>query len=193
VTQADGSVSKLAEIELDLFFLVLCVAGSETTRDAISSGLLALLANPDQMERIRTDPSVMDTAANEIVRWASPVTYFRRTAVEDVEFKGAEIKAGDPVTLWFPSANRDAEVFDDPFTFDIGRTPNPQVGFGAPGIHYCLGANLARREIKVMFQEILARTSQIELTGEPSYNVAGIQSPIVFSLKDIPVRLTPAS
>jgi cytochrome P450 len=187
----DGTTTKLNEFELDLFFMVLTIAGSETTRDAIASGLLALLANPDQMELLRSDPSVLDTAPDEIVRWASPVTNFRRTATKDVVLHGAEIKAGDRVTLWYPSANRDATVFTDPFTFDATRSPNPHVGFGGQGAHFCLGAHLARREIRVMFEELLARTSEIELLREPEYTVLGPHAMIAYSLKDVPVRLTP--
>lgn len=186
----DGSTTKLNEFELDLFFMVLTIAGSETTRDAIASGLVALLANPDQLELLRSDPSALDTAADEIVRWASPVTNFRRTATKDVVLHGAEIKAGDRVTLWYPSANRDAAVFTDPFTFDVTRSPNPHVGFGGHGAHFCLGAHLARREIRVMFEELLARTSEIELLGEPEYTVLGPHAMIAHSLKDVPVRLT---
>ena len=187
----DGTTTRLNEFELDLFFMVLTIAGSETTRDAIASGLLALLANPGQMELLRSDPSVLDTAPDEIVRWASPVTNFRRTATRDVVLHGAEIQAGDRVTLWYPSANRDATVFRDPFTFDITRSPNPHVGFGGHGAHFCLGAHLARREIRVMFEELLARTSEIELLGEPVYTVLGPHAMIANSLKDVPIRLTP--
>jgi cytochrome P450 len=191
VEQPDGSTTQLSELELDLFFMVLTIAGSETTRDSISGGLLALLENPDQMELLRTDPSVMSTAVDEIVRWASPVAVFRRTATKDTVLRGAEIKEGDRVSLWYPSANRDAEVFADPFRFDVTRNPNPHLGFGGHGVHYCLGANLARREIRVMFEELLARTKDIELRGEPSYRVghADIMTPC--GVKNLPIRLTP--
>ena len=191
VEQPDGSHTQLSEIELDLFFITLVIAGSETTRNAISSGLIALLEHPDQLERLRTDPAVMPTAVEEIVRWSSPVTYFRRTATRDTKIRDIEIEAGDRVTMWYPSANRDAEVFDDPFAFDITRTPNPHVAFGGGGIHYCLGANLAKREIRVMFEELLARVNDIEMTGAPEYSVAGPKSVISNSLKNLPVRLTP--
>jgi len=191
VEQPDGTRTRLNELELDLFFMVLTIAGSETTRNAISAGLIALLEHPDQMERLRTDPSVMSTAVDEIVRWTSPVTYFRRTAVEGTVIGDVAIEAGDRVTLWYPSANRDADAFDDPFTFDITRNPNPHVAFGGGGHHYCLGANLARREIRMMFEELLARVGDFEVLGEPVYSVAGVQSPITLSLKDLPVRLTP--
>jgi cholest-4-en-3-one 26-monooxygenase len=189
--QPDGTMTQLSEFELDLFFMVLTIAGSETTRDSISGGLLALLENPDQMELLRKDPSVIDTAVDEIVRWASPVAVFRRTATQDTILRDAEIKAGDRVALFYPSANRDAAVFDDPFRFDITRNPNPHVGFGGHGAHYCLGANLARREIRVMFEELLFRTRDIELVGEPTYRVGHIDIMTPCGLKNLPVRLTP--
>jgi cholest-4-en-3-one 26-monooxygenase len=191
VEQPDGTVTRLTEFELDLFFMVLTIAGSETTRDAISSGLLALLQNPDQMELLRSDPSVMGTAVEEIVRWASPVAVFRRTATKDTGLRDADIKAGDRVSLWYPSANRDADVFVDPFRFDVTRNPNPHVGFGGHGAHYCLGANLARREIRVMFEELLARTRDIELLGDPRYRIGHIDIMTPYGLENLPVRLTP--
>jgi len=190
VEQPDGSMTQLSEFELDLFFMVLTIAGSETTRDAIATGLLALLENPDQMELLRTDESVMGTAVEEIVRWASPVAYFRRTAARDTVLNGAEIREGDRVVLWYPSANRDATVFADPFRFDVTRNPNPHVGFGGHGAHYCLGANLARREGRVMFEELLSRTKNIELVGEPIYRPGGIHIMTAYGLKEMPVRLT---
>ena len=190
IEQPDGSATRLGELELDLFFMVLTIAGSETTRSAIASGLIALLDHPDQMEQMRTDPSVMSGAIDEIIRWASPVAYFRRTAAEDVLLHDAEIAAGDRVTVWYPSANRDAEVFDDPCAFDITRSPNPHVGFGGGGLHYCLGANLAKREIRVMFEELLARVGRIEITGTPEYAVQGISNPITLTLKHLPVAIT---
>jgi cholest-4-en-3-one 26-monooxygenase len=191
VEQPDGSTTRLSEFELDLFFMVLTIAGSETTRDAISGGLLALLENPYQMELLRSDPSAMGTAVDEIVRWASPVVSFRRTATKDTVLRGAEINEGDRVSLWYPSANRDADVFADPFRFDVTRSPNPHIGFGGHGVHYCLGANLARREIRVMFEELLARTRDIELLGEPTYRVGHIDIMTPCGVKNLPVRLTP--
>lgn len=191
IEQDDGTRTQLDEFELDLFFMVLCIAGSETTRDAIAGGLVALLDHPDQMAMLRADPAAMRTAPDEIVRWASPVTYFRRTATRDVVLNGAEISAGDRVSLWYPSANRDAAVFDEPFRFDVSRTPNPHLGFGGHGAHFCLGAHLARRNIRVMFEELLARTRDIELVGEPGYTVLGPHAMIAYSLEELPVRLHP--
>lgn len=190
IEHTDGERTRLNELELDLFFLVLTIAGSETTRNAISAGLIALLEHPDQMQRLRSDPEVMSTAVDEILRWTSPVSYFRRTTTVDTEIRGVPIAAGDRVSVWYPSANRDEDVFDDPFAFDITRAENPHVAFGGGGVHYCLGANLAKREIRVMFEELLARASQIEILGEAEYSVQGIGNPIMMSLKDLPVRLT---
>ena len=185
----DGQTTRLTELELDLFFTLLAFAGSETTRDSISAGLLALLEHPDQMQLLRDDPSVIGTAVDEIVRWASPTTYFGRTATHDVVLRDARIQAGDRVSLWYASANRDADVFVDPFRFDVTRNPNPHLGFGGHGVHYCLGANLARRNIKVMFEELLARVQRVEMLAEPSYRSVGIKNMITCSLKDLPVRL----
>jgi cytochrome P450 len=190
IEMPDGTKSSLGETELDLFFLVLLVAGSETTRNSIAAGLQALVENPDQLQILRDDPSAIDTAVDEMIRWSSPVTYFRRTAVEDIDYKGHQFRAGDPITLWYPSADRDEDVFTDPFRFDVRRTPDPHVAFGGPGPHHCLGANLARREMKFMFEELVARVSDIEITGEARYNVTGLKSPVVMSLKELPVRLT---
>ncbi|MFM8303414.1 MAG: cytochrome P450, partial [Actinomycetota bacterium] len=155
----------------------------------IAAGLVALLDHPEQMERMRTDPEVMPGAVEEILRWASPVSYFRRTATEDVVMHDAVISAGDRVTIWYPSANRDDAAFDRPFAFDISRSPNPHVALGGGGMHYCLGANLAKREIRVMFEELLARVATIEITGEPEFAVQGIGNPIVLTLTNLPVRL----
>ncbi len=192
VDHADGESTRLSELELDLFFLVLTVAGSETTRNAISAGLIALIEHPHQFALLRDDPGLIGGTVDEILRWTSPVSYFRRTTTADTEIAGVPIAAGDRVSVWYPSANRDSRVFDEPFAFDITRTPNPYTSFGGGGVHYCLGANLAKREIKVMFEELLARVRDIEIVGDPEYTVQGIGNPIVFSLKDLPVRLMPA-
>jgi cytochrome P450 len=190
VQNDDGGSAGLRETELDLFFMLLTVAGSETTRDAISLGLLALLENPEQFEKLRTDPDIMPNAVEEILRWASPVSYFARRATRDVEIRGVGIEAGDRVTLWYPSANRDEDVFDDPFRFDIGREPNPHVAFGGGGPHYCLGANLAKREITILFEELLARTTRVEAVGPPTYNVLGIDNPILVAVDTLPVHIS---
>jgi cytochrome P450 len=179
----------LSEIELDFFFLVLTVAGSETTRSAIALGLEALLAHPEQLEALRRDPARMRPAVEEILRWSSPVAYFARRATADTEIRGVRIAEGDRVTLWYPSANRDEAVFEDPYRFDIARTPNPHVAFGGGGAHFCLGANLARFEISILFQELLARTREIELLGPPRWNALGIYNPVLLAMQELPVRL----
>lgn len=186
----DGGRTRLTELELDLFFHVLAVAGSETVREAVTAGLIALLDHPDQLELMRREPDVMPSAVEEILRWASPADYFRRTATADVQIRGVTISAGDRVTVWFPSANRDADVFPDPFRFDVTRRKNPHVTFGGGGVHYCLGANLAKREILVMFEELLRRVGDIEILGEPVYSVAGIDSAVACAIAQLPVRLS---
>jgi cholest-4-en-3-one 26-monooxygenase len=190
VETEDGERAALSEIELDLFFLLLTVAGSETTRNAIALGLLALLDHPDQLDTLRRDPSAMPAAVEEIVRWSSPVAYFARRATRDTQIRGVRIGAGQRVTLWYPSANRDEEVFDDPFRFDVRRQPNDHVAFGGGGPHFCLGANLARREITVLLEELLGRTRAIEVLAPPSFVALSIYNPILVAPKSLPVRLS---
>jgi len=168
------------------------VAGSETTRNAISSGLQALLAQPEQLAALRQDPGLLKSATEEIIRWSSPVAYFKRIVAEDTEIAGVPIAEGDRVTLWYPSGNRDEAVFEDPFRFDIRRERNEHMAFGGGGPHFCLGAHLARREITILFEELLKRTSDIELVGDPAYSVLGIGNPILMSLGKLPVRLKAA-
>ena len=185
----DGERTALSQIELNLFFILLIVAGSETTRNAVSHGLLALLDHPDQLERLRREPAAIPLAVEEILRWSSPVAYFARRASRDTEIRGVPIVQGDRVTMWFPSANRDEDVFDDPFHFDITRSPNPHVAFGGGGVHFCLGANLARRELTTLLEVLFERTRQIELAGVPSYTSLGIFNPITLFMRELPVRL----
>jgi cytochrome P450 len=186
----EGERAALSDIELDFFFLLLTVAGSETTRSAISLGLLALLDHPEQLATLRTDPSAMRPAVEEILRWSSPVSYFARRATRDTEIRGVAIAEGQRITLWYPSGNRDDDVFDDPFAFDIHRTPQQHLAFGGGGPHFCLGANLARREIAILFEELLARASEIEVLAPPSYSALSIYNPILVALKELPVRLS---
>ncbi len=186
----EGERTSLSQIELDMFFLLLVVAGSETTRNAVSHGLVALLDHPDQLERLRREPSALPQAVEEILRWSSPVSYFARRATRDTEIRGVTIARGDRVTMWYPSANRDEEVFDDPFRFDIGRTPNPHVAFGGGGAHFCLGANLARRELGTLLEVLFERTRKIELAGAPSFTPLGIFNPIMLFMRELPVRLS---
>ncbi len=188
----EDDLGQLSPLELDAFFMLLTVAGSETTRNAISSGLQQLMKEPDQLEALRRDPGLQKSATEEIIRWTSPVAYFKRMVAEDTEISGVPISAGERVTLWYPSGNRDEAAFEDPFRFDIRRKPNEHVSFGGGGPHFCLGAHLARREISILFEELLKRTSDIELVGEPTYSVLGIGNPILMSLGTLPVRLKPA-
>ena len=182
----------LNDLELDSFFMLLTVAGSETTRNAISSGLLKLLSEPEQLEAMRNDPTLMKGATEEIIRWTSPVAYFKRIVARDTEIAGVPLAEGERVTLWYPSANRDERFFDDPDTFDIRRQKNEHVSFGGGGPHFCLGAHLARREIMILFEELLARTAGIEPVGDSTYSVLGIGNPILLSLGTLPVRLKAA-
>ncbi|GAB3966266.1 cytochrome P450 [Actinoallomurus acanthiterrae] len=158
----------LTDQELGSFFILLVVAGNETTRNAIAHGLHLLTANPEQRELLASDfERYIPGAVEEIVRYASPVIWMRRTATRDTELNGHEFKAGDKLLLYYWAANRDETVFTDPEVFDITRDPNPHVGFGGPGPHFCLGAHLARREVTVMFRELFRRAPGIRATGEP--------------------------
>jgi methyl-branched lipid omega-hydroxylase len=174
---------RLTTGELGSFFLLLVVAGNETTRNAISHGMRALTENPDQRKLWTADfEAVSPTAVEEIVRWATPVINFRRTATRDAVVGGQEVKEGQKVVMFYNSANRDERAFDDPYRFDVLRSPNEHFGFGAGGPHFCLGANLARREIRVMFEELLRRLPDIEITGEPDM----LQSNFIHGIKRMP-------
>jgi len=162
--EIDGE--KLSEREFDTMFLLLVVAGNETTRQAIAHGMKALIEHRDQWRRLEEEPELLwRTGADEILRWATPVLHFRRTATRDVELRGTRIRAGDKVVVWYISANFDEDVFDDPYRFDVGRSPNRHVVFGGGGPHYCLGAHLAKLEVQVMFDMLLPRLADAELTG----------------------------
>jgi methyl-branched lipid omega-hydroxylase len=180
--EVDGD--RLTSQEFGSFFILLVVAGNETTRNAISHGMKALTEHPDQRELWYGDfEATTRTAVEEIVRWATPVIHFRRTATEDTELAGQQIAAGQKVVLWYASANRDERVFRDPYRFDVTRPITPtQVGFGAGGPHFCLGANLARREITVMFDELRRRVPDLRITGDPAY----LESPFINGIKRLP-------
>jgi cholest-4-en-3-one 26-monooxygenase len=180
---ADVDGDQLSDMDFNLFFLLLAVAGNETTRNAISHGMNAFLENPDQYERLVTNPELMDTAIEEILRWASPVMYFRRNVTEDLDYKGHQLKAGDKVSIWYVSANRDEDVFEDPFRFDITRQPNDHVAFGGGGPHHCLGANLARMEMTLFFEELTRRVPKVEATGE----AVRLRSNFIGGIKHLPV------
>jgi cholest-4-en-3-one 26-monooxygenase len=179
----------LTETEFDMFFLLLSVAGNETTRNALAHGMLALIEHPDQRQKLVDDLSLMPSAVEEILRWGTPVMCFRRTATQDTEVNGNHIKAGDKVVIWYISANRDETVFDDPYAFDITRSPNPHISFGGGGPHFCLGANLARMEMNVMFEELFRRLPDIELNGP----VERLKSHFINGIKHLPVKFTPAA
>jgi cytochrome P450 len=188
LVQAEVDGERLTSAEVASFFILLVVAGNETTRNAISHGVLALTRYPDERAKWWADyETVAPTAVEEIIRWASPVIYMRRTLTEDCELSGVQMAAGDKATLWYCSANRDGSRFDEPWTFDVLRTPNPHLGFGGGGAHFCLGANLARREISVMFEELHRQMPDIEATEEP----ARLLSPFIHGIKRLPVSWTP--
>ena len=187
-TNIDGE--SLTHAELASFFILLVVAGNETTRNAISHGLWALTEHPDQRAIWWADfEGVAPTAVEEIVRWASPVIWMRRTLSADAVLSGEELQAGEKVLLFYNSANRDEEVFADPYVFDLRRTPNPHVGFGAAGPHFCLGAHLARREITVMFRELCTRLPDIRATSEPDR----LRSNFINGIKHLPCTFTPVA
>jgi cytochrome P450 len=184
--EVDGE--RLTHAELSSFFVLLVAAGNETTRNAISHGMMALHANPDQRAIWAADfEGVAPTAVDEIVRWASPVIYMRRTTTQPVTLRGVDIGEGEKVHLFYWSGNRDEGVFDEPYRFDVRRNPNPHVGFGGPGPHFCLGAHLARREITVMFRELFTRLGDLEVTGEPQM----LLSSFIHGVKHLPCRFTP--
>jgi cholest-4-en-3-one 26-monooxygenase len=186
--EAEVGGEKLTELEFDLFFLLLAVAGNETTRNAISHGMLGFFDHPDQWQRLLADPALMPTTVEEVLRWASPVMHFRRTAMKDTQIGGVPIAEGDKVVVWYISANRDENMFGPTAsTFDIGRTPNEHIAFGGGGPHFCLGANLAKLEIRVMFEELSKRLPDIALDG----NVRRLRSNFINGIKEMPVRFTP--
>jgi cytochrome P450 len=185
---ADVDGERLSEQEVASFFVLLVVAGNETTRNAISHGMKALSDNPEQRRRWAADfERVAPTAVEEIVRWATPVIHFRRTATRDTEIGGQKIRSGEKVVMWYNSGNRDEAVFDQPYRFDVVRTPNEHVGFGGPGPHFCLGAHLARREITVMFRQLFGRLPDIHVTGD----AVPLRSFFLNGVKHMPCEFTP--
>jgi cholest-4-en-3-one 26-monooxygenase len=189
LVEAEIDGERLDDAELNLFFITLIVAGNETTRNLINHAMLSLIEHPDQAQRLRDDPSLWDTAVDEMLRHGSSIHNFRRTATKDTEIRGVPIKEGDKVVLYYASANRDEEVFDDPHRFDVGRTPNDHVTFGGGGVHYCLGASLARAEIKATMRQLVDRLPDLELAGPPNR----LHSDFVNGIKTMPVRFTPTS
>jgi cholest-4-en-3-one 26-monooxygenase len=179
----DDNGESLTTDEFDLFFLLLTVAGNETTRNAASGGMLALFQHPDQWQRLVDDPELIPTAAEEIVRWVSPVNLFRRTAARDTELGGQRLAEGDKVVVFYSSANRDESVFAGPDQFDVGRDPNPHVGFGGGGPHFCLGRHLAVLELRILLQALTERMPGIRLYREPSR----LRSNFINGIKHMPV------
>jgi cholest-4-en-3-one 26-monooxygenase len=184
-TLANGKVNgePIPPFELLSYFALLIIAGNETTRNATTGGLYALTTHPDQLERLKRDPALIPTATEEIIRWTSPVIQFARIATADTELHGQKIQKGDILALFYPSANRDEDIFKRPFDFDVGRTPNYHIAFGI-GEHYCLGANLARLELQSLFRRLAARLESVELAGP----VQRMRSSFVGGIKHMPVR-----
>jgi len=189
LTTVEIEGERLSEMELELFFLLLTVAGNETTRNLMSGAMDAFFRHPEQWQRLLDDRSLLPTAVDEMLRFVSPVMNFRRTAMVDTELSGTKIAAGDKVVFFHASANRDEDIFGDPDTFDIGRNPNPHIAFGGGGPHFCLGTNLARMEIRVMFEHLLDRMPDIRQDGE----VQRLQSQFINGVKHIPVAFTPSA
>ena len=185
LTRVELDGERLSELEIDLFFMLLAVAGNETTRNLISHGMLALLEHRDQYNALVADPSLIPGAVEEMLRWGSPVMHFRRTVTTDTEINGFPVKDGDKVVIWYIAANRDETVFDHPEEFDIRRSPNPHVAFGGGGPHFCLGANLARLEINVFFQELLRRLPDLQQTGP----AARLRSNFINGIKHLPLAV----
>jgi cholest-4-en-3-one 26-monooxygenase len=181
--QAEVEGDRLTEMEFDSFFLLLAVAGNETTRNLISGGMLALIEHPEERARVLADPALLPTAIEELLRWVSPLIHFRRTATRDLEMHGQRIREGDKVVIFYPSANRDEAKFDAPERFDVGRMPNDHLAFGI-GEHFCLGANLARLEIRLIFEEMLRRLPDLELASP----VRRLRSNFINGIKAMPVR-----
>ena len=180
----------IPEMDVLTFCLIIVIAGNETTRNATSGGMLAFIEHQDQLRRLQADPSLLPSAVEEVVRWTSPIIHFGRTASRDTELRGKKIQEGETLALFYPSANRDEEVFEDPFTFRIDRSPNRHIGFGI-GEHQCLGAHVARLELEFAYKHLLPRFEEIELAGP----VDRLHSALVGGVKHLPIRykLKPAA
>ncbi len=187
IVTAEVDGEKLSDFEHAMFFIMMMAAGNETTRNLVSGGMLALIQHPDQRQLLRNNPDLFPKAVEEMLRWVTPVHHFIRTLRDDLELHGTTLKAGNKIALWYPSANRDPSIFRDPNTFDIARDPNPHVTFGGGGPHFCLGFSLAQLEIKVLFEEVLARLPDMELNGP----VERMRSNFINGIRHMPVTYTP--
>ena len=183
LVQAEVDGKPLPDMDVLSYAIVLILAGNETTRNATSGGLLALIEHPEQFARLREDPALLGGAIEEILRWTSPVIHFARTATCDVEIRGTTIREGESLAMWYPSANRDEDIFDAPDAFDIERQPNEHLAFGGYGEHYCLGANLARLELRSIYSHLLERLDEIRLEGE----VERLGSGLIGGIKRLPI------
>jgi cytochrome P450 len=186
VLAAEPGGRPLTDVEFQNFFAVLMIAGQEATRHSISHGMLALMGRPDDLRRLQENPELLETATEEMIRWSTPIYQVRRTTIQEAELGGRRIGAGEKVVMWYISANFDETVFADPLRFDIERDPNDHVSFGTGGPHYCLGAPVARLQVKVTFEELLPRLRSIELAGPAER----LRSNFIHGIKRMPVRVT---
>jgi cytochrome P450 len=182
-TRAEIDGKPLPPMDVLAWGRIIVIAGNETTRNATTGGMLSFIEHQEELRRLQARPSLLPSAVEEVVRWVSPLIHFARTATEDFELRGRRIRAGDALALFYPSANRDEEVFDDPFTFRIDRDPNRHLAFGV-GEHFCLGAHLARLELQVAYKHLLPRIEEIELAGP----VERLHSSLVGGVKRLPIR-----
>ena len=183
LVQAEIDDEPMPEHQIISYAVLLILAGNETTRNATSGGMQALVEHPAQFERLRQQPELLDSAVEEMLRWTSPVVHFARTVTQDTEVRGVPMKAGETLAMWYPSANRDEDVFEEPDTFDIGRSPNDHLAFGGFGEHFCLGANLARLEMRSIFRHLIQKLDDFELNGETER----LSSGLIGGIKRLPV------
>lgn len=185
VLAAEIDGERLSEVDLDNFFSILVIAGNETTRIALAQGILAFCEQPAEWERLRADEGLLNSATEEVLRYSCPTHFMRRTVAQDVSLGGAQLRRGDKVVLWYVSGNRDDAVFAEPDRFDVGRSPNPHLSFGRGGPHMCLGAHLARLEVRIVLDELAHRVRHVELAGEP----ARTRTDFTNGLKRLPVAV----
>ena len=186
LVQAEIDGKPIPDKDILSYAILLILAGNETTRNATSGGLQALIEHPDQFARLREQPQLLDSAVEEMLRWTSPVVHFARTVTRDVEIRGVPIRAGETLAMWYPSANRDEDVFDQPDIFDIGRSPNEHLAFGGFGEHFCLGANLARLEMRSIYRHLMLRLDDIQFGGE----IERLTSTLIGGIKRLPITYT---